>query len=475
MANYERLSSQDAAFIYAESPVAHMHVGSLAIFENPGLDEETLNRHVESRLHFVPRFRKKLAWVPVQQGRPVFIDDPHFDIRFHVRHTGLPRPGGEREAVRLMGRVMSRPLDRQRPLWELWSFELPDNRIALIHKTHHCLIDGISGVDLGTVLLDLTKDPPPGEPPPAWRAAEVPTKQRLLVDALVERYTQPAEIYHAVRAAVRPQREVVKRAIDVGRGVFSFGKAALERAPVTSLTKPIGPHRRFETVRMRLEDVKRIKDRFECTVNDVVLAVVTGGLRRLLLSRGDYVDGLVLKAMVPVSVHDPSKRMTYGNMVSMVSADLPVGEANPARRLEFVRQHLSGLKESEQAVGADFWVKLSEYAPPTLLSLAGRATVALKRTANVVVTNVPGPQSPLFLKGGQMIEAFPCVPIAGTASLGVAVLSYNGQLSFGLNGDWDIVPDLNVFARGIEEALRELRDAETPGRSASRGVAEQQG
>jgi diacylglycerol O-acyltransferase len=451
-----------------------MHVGSLAIFENAGLTEETLNQHIESRLHFVPRFRKKLAWVPAQQGRPVWVDDPHFDIRFHMRHTGLPRPGGEREALRLMGRVMSRPLDRQRPLWEFWSFELPDNRLAIIQKTHHCLIDGISGVDLGTVLLDLMKNPPPSEPAPEWRAAEVPTKERLLLDALVERYTQPAEIYRSLRAAIRPQREMVKRAIDVGQGVFSFSKAALERAPITSLTKPIGPHRRFEVVRMRLEDVKGIKNRFGCTVNDIVLTVVTGGLRRLLLSRGDYVDGLVLKAMVPVSVRDPSKRMTYGNMVSMMNADLPVGETDPVRRLQFVHQRMAGLKESKQAVGADFWVKLSEYAPPTILALAGRATVALQRMVNVIVTNVPGPQFPLYLKGGQMLEAFPCVPIASTASLGVAILSYNGQLSFGLNGDWDIVPDLDLFARGIEEALRELQDAATPGRIAASGADAEQ-
>ncbi|HVU05178.1 MAG TPA: wax ester/triacylglycerol synthase family O-acyltransferase [Polyangiaceae bacterium] len=467
MANYERLSAQDASFIYAESPVAHMHVGSLAIFENPGLTEDALNAHIESRLHFVPRFRKKLAWVPAAQGRPVWVDDPHFDIRFHMRYTGLPKPAGEREALQLMGRVMSRPLDRQRPLWEIWAFDLPDNRLALIQKTHHCLIDGISGVDLGTVLLDLMRNPPPGDPPPEWHPQELPSKERLLMDALVERVTQPAEILRSLRAAIRPQKEMLERAAEVGQGVFSFGRAAFERAPVTSLTRPIGPHRRFEIVRMRLDDAKRIKNRFGCTVNDVVLAIVTGGLRKLLIGRGDDVSGLVLKAMVPVSVRDPSRRMTYGNMVSMMSADLPVGEVDPAKRVHFVRERMAGLKESKQAVGADFWVKLSEYAPPTMLSLAGRATVALQRMVNVIVTNVPGPQFPLFLKGGEMLEAFPCVPIAGTASLGVAILSYNGQLCFGLNGDWDVVPDLDVFASGIRDALRELDDLATPAKLSS--------
>jgi WS/DGAT/MGAT family acyltransferase len=462
MPDYERLSAQDAGFLYAESPVNHMHVGSMAILENTGATEDELNAHIESRLHYVPRFRKKLAWVPAYQGRPVWVDDPHFDLRFHMRFTGLPRPGGEREALKLMGRIMSRPLDRQRPLWEIWIFELPENRIGLIQKTHHCLIDGISGVDIGTVLLDLMKNAPPGDPAPEWTPAATPTRSRLLVDAVLERYTKPAEIYRSWRAATRPQRELLRRAVEVGEGVFSFGRAALERAPVTSLTKQIGPHRRFEIVRMRLDEVKRVKNRFGCTVNDIVLAIVTGGIRRLLLSRGDNIEGLVLKAMVPVSVRDPSKRMTYGNMVSMMNADLPVGEANPMRRVEFVRESMAGLKESNQAIGADFWVKLSEYAPPTVLALAGRATAALQRMVNVIVTNVPGPQFPLYLKGGQMLEAFPCVPIAGTASLGIAILSYNGQLLFGLNGDWDVVPDLAALASGIEDSVRELDDVSTP-------------
>jgi diacylglycerol O-acyltransferase / wax synthase len=475
MSDYERLSAQDAGFLYAESPVNHMHVGSMAILENTGATEDELNEHIASRLHYVPRFRKKLAWVPAYQGRPVWVDDPHFDLRFHMRYTGLPRPGGEREALRLMGRIMSRPLDRQRPLWEIWLFDLPDNRIGLIQKTHHCLIDGISGVDIGTVLLDLMKNPPPGEPAPEWKPAETPTRGRLLVDALVERYTKPAEIYRSMRAATRPQREMLRRAVEVGEGVFSFGRAAFERAPVTSLTKQIGPHRRFEIVRMRLDDVKRVKNRFGCTVNDIVLAIVTGGIRRLLLSRGDHIDGVVLKAMVPVSVRDPSKRMTYGNMVSMMNADLPVGEPSPARRVEFVRESMAGLKESNQAIGADFWVKLSEYAPPTVLALAGRATAALQRMVNVIVTNVPGPQFPLYLKGGQMLEAFPCVPIAGTASLGIAILSYNGQLLFGLNGDWDVVSDLDVLARSIQESVKELEDVATPAQLGSNGAAARAG
>jgi diacylglycerol O-acyltransferase / wax synthase len=463
MAKYDRLTAQDAAFLYAESPVAHMHVASLAIFEDPGFTEEELSAHLESRLHLVPRFRKRIAWVPAQQGRPVWVDDPHFDIRYHLRYTGLPRGGGEREALTLVGRIISQPLDRSRPLWEMWVFELPGKRMGVIQKTHHCLIDGMSGVDLGTVALDLSPRPPPMERPPRWAPEPAPSAGRLLRDALVERWTQPREIARSIHSWTGPQRAALRNVMAVGQGVLSLGKSRLmERAPVTSLSQPIGRHRRFDIVRIPLDEVKHMKNRFGCTVNDVVLALVTGGLRRLLECRGESLDGLLMKATVPVSVRDPSRRMTYGNTVHMLSTDLPVGEANPRRRVEFIRRHMAGLKESNRAIGADFWARLGEYAPPTVLALAGRAT-ALHRGVNLVIANVPGPQFPLYLKGGRLLEAFPAVPIMGTTSIAVAVLSYDGQLSFGLTGDYDVVPDLHVLAAGIAAARDELRELVTPG------------
>jgi len=451
----ERLSAQDASFLYVESPVAHMHVGSLAIFDKLELSEQEINRHIESRLKYVPRFRKKLRWVPFGLDWPVWVDDPHFDVRFHIRYTGLPKPAGEREALNLMGRIMSTPLDRQRPLWEMWVFDLPDGKKGLIQKTHHCLIDGVSGVDLGTVLLDLSADVPRASEVEPWQPEPLPTKGELLGQSLRERFTRPAGLVRTLREAVGRPRELAARASDVAKGVVAFGKSSFEWAPKTSLSAPIGSHRRFEVVRTELGAVKAVKNHYGSTVNDVVLAMVAGGVGKLLRERGEDVDGLVLKAMVPVSVRDPSRRMTYGNMVSMMAADLPVGERNPKKRLDFVRQSMAGLKESKQAVGADFWVKLSEYALPTVLSLAGRAA-ALQRMVNLVVTNVPGPQFPLYLCGSRMLEAFPCVPILGTASIGVAVLSYYGMLNFGLTGDWDVVPDLKVLAEGIEESLVEL-------------------
>lgn len=452
----ERLSAQDATFLYAETPRAHMHVGSLAVFRGSNLTEDRLNPHIESRLHLVPRFRKKLAWVPLQQGRPVWVDDPHFDVRFHIRYTGLPKPGGEAELLRLMARIMSMPLDRDRPLWEMWVVDWKDDLQVIMQKTHHCLIDGISGVDMGTVVLDLSKDVPKPSAPPPFEPEPPPTGWRLVKDALVERATQPTEMYRSVRAATRAPRALAAKWADVAKGVMAFGKSSMELAPKTSLSGKIGPHRRYEVLRVDLATVKAVKAKHGCTVNDVVLAAVTGGLRRLMLARGDDVDGLVMKAMVPVSVRDPSQRMTYGNKVSMMTAELPVGEPEPLDRIEFVKQRMTGLKESRQAIGADFWVKLSEYAPPTVLALASRAT-AMQRVVNLVITNVPGPQFQLYMLGGELVEVFPYVPILGQVSLSVGCVSYNGMLNFGLAADWDVLPDLAVLRDGIAESLEELR------------------
>ncbi|RME02085.1 MAG: wax ester/triacylglycerol synthase family O-acyltransferase [Deltaproteobacteria bacterium] len=452
---YERLSPLDASFLYAESRVAHMHVGSLSIFEDPGLTTEEFYRHIERRLDLVPRFRKKLMWVPFDLGRPVWVDDEHFDVRFHVRHTGLARPGGETELKLLMGRLMSIPLDRDRPLWELWLVDLPRKRKALIQKTHHALIDGISGVDLATVLLDVcpeTDDPPPVP----WKPQPPPTPAELLKETLVEQAIEPREVLRRIRKMLQAPRAVKERVVETAKGMLNLGKASLDVAPKTSLSRQIGPHRRFEIVRTKLSEIKGIKNRAGCKVNDVVLALVAGGLRHLLLTRGDAIDGLEMRVAVPVSVRDPSERMTLGNRVAMMFACLPVGEPDPMRRLTRIQREMADVKESKEAIGADALVKLAGFAPPTILALAARA-VAVQWMANLTVTNVPGPQFPLYLRGGRMLEAFPFVPLIGTMSVGVAVLSYDGKLNFGLSGDWDVVPDLGVFAEGIEGALSELK------------------
>lgn len=454
MVRYDRLTPIDSSFLYAESPTAHMHVGALTFYEDLGLSEEALLAHIEARLHLVPRYRQKIAWVPGNQGRPVWVDDANFDVRNHVLFTGVSTAGSERDVLKLASRLLSRPLDRDRPLWEMWHVRMQDGRLCMISKSHHCLVDGISAVDIGTAIMDFTRDAPQIESP-EWKPERAPSATELLRDALVERATQPREMWRSVRAAARAPRDLVEKGRELAQGLASFSRSGLQLAPRASFTKPIGPHRRFEIVRADLAEVKAVRGRFHCTVNDVVLAVVAGAVRRLLISRGEDVDGLVLRTMVPVSFRSESERNTYGNKVSWVVADLPVGEPDPSARVKQVHASMAYLKQSKQAVGADFWFKMSEYAPPTVLALAGRS-VALQRMCNLIVTNIPGPQFPLFFRGAEMLEAFPVVPIAGTASLGIAILSYNGKMDFGINADFSLFPDIDVLASGIREALDEL-------------------
>ncbi len=453
MAGYTRLSPQDASFLYAESAHAHMHVGSLSIFEDPGLSPEELNAHIDRRLNLVPRFRQKLKWIPFDLGRPVWVDDPNFDVRFHVRHTGLPRPAGPAELRTLMGRLMSIQLDRHRPLWELWVVDLPRRRKAVIQKTHHALVDGISGIDLATVLLDFSADAPATEPPP-WRPSSAPSSVALMRDTLLHTLPHPLEALGTLRRVAPAPAKLLDQALELGRGLVSFGKAGLDVAPHTSLSTPIGAHRRFATVRTKLSDIKRVKNHFGSTVNDVVLALVAGGLRHFFRHRDEPVDNLTLRAAVPVSMRDPAERMTYGNRVAVLFAGLPVGEPSPERRLRRVSEEMAKVKESGEAVAAEALLKVADFAPPTILSLAAQAIVAKQWVVNLTVTNVPGPQVPLYLRGGKMLEAYPYVPLLKNTAVGVAILSYNGQLNFGLSGDWDAVPDLEVLAEGIEQELK---------------------
>jgi diacylglycerol O-acyltransferase / wax synthase len=455
---YERLAAQDASFLHIETPERPMHVGSLAVFEGGRFFDETgrfkleeARRIIGERLHLVPRFRKKLMNVAFQQGRPVWVDDDSFDLAYHVRLTALPRPGSEEQLRVLMGRLQAQVLDRRRPLWELWFVEgLEGGRVAIIQKTHHALIDGVSGVDVATVILDLEADPPPIEVP-QWEPQPAPTSSRLLAESVIERATQPAEIVRSVRAAFRGPRQVAERAGQVAQAVTRGAKLA----PKTPFNVRIGPHRRFEVARVDLAQVKAVKRDLGATVNDVVLAVVTGALRHFLLARGESVEGLNLRVMVPVSVRDESERMLLGNRVSAMLAELPVGEDDPRRRLELVHEQMAGLKESRQALGAELLVNATKYVPPTLLSLAARL-VARQRMVNLTVTNVPGPQIPLYCMGARMIEAFPYVGPIDNMALIIGILSYDGRLCFGLSADRDVVADLAVLAEGIEKGMAEL-------------------
>jgi WS/DGAT/MGAT family acyltransferase len=460
VANPDRLTGLDSSFLHLERDAAHMHVAGCMIFQGQAPTYDEMVEQISSRLHLVPRYRQRLAFVPLNQGRPVWVDDPHFNIGFHVRHTALPSPGGEAQLKRLAGRVFSQALDRSRPLWEIWLVEgLADDRFALLSKTHHALVDGVSGVDIFTVLFDTSPDPMPVAPPDHdWVPRPLPSGAQLLADALRERATVPAEIARGVRATLRGPRHVAGR---VGRalgGVSAVARAGMQAAPPSALNVRIGPHRRFTWVRGDLDDYKAIKNALGGTVNDVVLAVVAGALGRYLRMHGEATDELVLRAMVPISVRADVERGALGNRVAAMWAPLPIGVTDPAQRLLQISRAMDGIKESGQAVGAQVLTELSGFAPPTIMAQAARLQ-ARQRLFNLVVTNVPGPQFPLYMLGRELDAMFPMVPLAENQALGFAIMSYNGQLNFGLNADYDALPDLEALADELGASMQELTAA----------------
>ena len=483
---YERLSAQDSMFLHIEAPHQPQHVGSLGYMEAaPMLDGEgrfrldDMRELIAERLHLVPRFRKRVMTVPFEQGRPVWVDDERFDVGYHVRLTALPAPGSEEQLLSLFARLQSHLLDRRRPLWELWFVEgldrdaPPDERrVAVVQKTHHCLVDGIAAVDVATVLYDLERTPMRLDPP-RWDPEPPPSGPQLLIESLVERAVEPAEIARSMRAALRVPRQLAQRARDVVDAVA----ASSTTAPKMPWNVPISPHRRWMPVRVPLAEAKAIKDAASAderlggkvSLNDVVLAAVTGGLRTFLEHRSEPVDDLTLRAMVPVTMRPKEERdaaaaegtAATGNRVSMMNAALPVGEPDPVVRLRAVVDGMRVLKESGAAVGADLLLQMTNYAPPTVMAMASRLVVRT-RPMNLTITNVPGPQFDLYCLGSRVLEAFPYVQILDNQALTVAVLSFGGQLGFGITGDRDVLPDLDVLADGIRDEFRQLEKALVP-------------
>jgi WS/DGAT/MGAT family acyltransferase len=473
----DRLTALDASFLHLENGASHMHVAGVSIFEGEAPAYEDLLQHIEDRLSLVPRFRQKLRFVPFAQGRPVWVDDPHFNLRYHVRATALPPPGSEEQLKNLASRVFAQQLDRTKPLWEIWLVEglgrdaagTPETngegqlddvppRFALLSKTHHALVDGVAGVDITAVLYDTAANPetPPGKGS-SWVPRPEPTSMQLLGDALIERAVQPTEIVRSARSAFRAPRRLVSKGIDSLAAVGALARTGLG-APPTPLNVEIGPHRRFDWVRTDLNEIKEIKNALGGTVNDVVVAVVTGALREFLKQRGEQVDALTMKAMVPVSVRRDEEYGMTGNRVAAMMAPLPVYESDPLERLRIVSGALGDLKQSGQAVGAEMLTQLSGFAPQTVLAQAGRLQ-ARQRFFNLVITNVPGPQIPLYVLGRQLEDVFPLAPLAQRQALCIAIMSYNGRLNFGLLADYDAMPDLYLVAQGIRDAIDELRAA----------------
>jgi WS/DGAT/MGAT family acyltransferase len=462
----DRLTATDASFLHQEGPCSHMHIGLVLVFEGPvpGFDEYL--EHVRSRLHLVPRYRQKLAQPPFEAGNPRWVDDPSFNLEYHVRHAALPAPGTERQLHQLTARIASQQLDRSRPLWECWMVEGLNSspqgeleRFALIFKTHHSLVDGVSGVDLATVLFDVARSP---EPAPAevepWRPRPEPSSAELLLASVIGAVEGGAELVgRALAAGVRPSRSIGKLR-DSLEGLGEIVWAALNPAPETPLNVPIGPHRRFAITRQLLADYKTVKDAFGGTVNDVVLAVVSGALGRWLRSRGIRTEGVEMRALVPVSVRTSDDQGTLGNRLTVMRGPLPVYIDDPVTRLRVVHESMDGLKESKQAVGAATIAAVNNLAPPTILAQASRIQFST-RLFNLLVTNIPGPQFPLYVLGRTLQDLYPLAFLPENHALAIAIMSYNGRIEYGLLGDYDALPDIDLIALGIEESLQELLTA----------------
>jgi diacylglycerol O-acyltransferase len=456
----DRLSALDVSFLYMEQPTTPMHVGGLAVFQPPdeGFDYDRLVQLIEDRISLVPRYRQKIRWVPGHLANPVWVDDADFDVTFHVRRSALPRPGSDSQLRELVSRLMSRRLDRNRPLWEMYLVEgLEGGRIAVITKTHHAMVDGISAVDIGQVILDVTPTPR-DVPDDLWMPAPVPHMIGLVADAVTELVRRPTAVVDTVRMGVLDARTTAGKLVGAVGGLAAAARIAARPAPSTPMNVTIGEQRRFGVARTDLDDYKRVRKAHGGTVNDVVLATVAGALRGWLLSRGEAVTASTsMRALVPVSVRTEDERGTVGNRVSSYLVDLPVGEPDPVIRLSQVSYAMKGHKESGQSVGADALVALGGFAPPTLHSLGARAANGFtRRLFNLVVTNVPGPQFPLYAAGAQLLEMFPVVPLARGQGLSIGLTSYNGQVFYGLNADRDALPDVDVIGSLIEESLAEL-------------------
>jgi len=461
----ERLSALDAEFLHMEDGIAHMHVAGVSVFEGPAPAVDELGRLLTSKLHLIPRYRQRARFAPLGLGRPVWQDDPHFNLAYHLRHTALPPPGDDADLCRLMARLMSQPLDRSRPLWEAWMVEgLPKGHWAVISKIHHCMVDGISGVELLHVLLASERDEQLPEPQP-WEPAPEPSGPAVVLDAWSGLAADLAAAARRVPPALRDPRGAVRAVRETGQGVFRFGRH-LAATPLLSIEGTIGPHRAWAHSSVSIDDIRTIRHAFGGTLNDVVLAAVAGGYRKLLLRRGDDADQAVLRSLVPVSVRSEDARDVSGNRVSAFLYELPVHLADPVERLRVVREEMRDLKGSHMADAGEAATTLGDLAPPMIVGMVTRLGSRVmhrlpQRSVNTVTTNVPGPQVPLYCVGREMLEYYPYVPLSHGVRVGTAVLSYNGRLAFGITGDFDTAPDVGVLAGAIKGGVKELEKLAT--------------
>jgi diacylglycerol O-acyltransferase / wax synthase len=455
----DRLSAIDASFLHQEKRASHMHVGGIVLMDGPAPTHEEFTRHIESRLHLVPRYRQKLAFPRFEMGRPFWVDDPRFNINYHVRQTALPAPGSMEQLRGLAGRIFSQRLDRSKPLWEIWLVQgLKDGGFALVSKTHHALVDGVSGVDIATVLFDLSPETQDLEEREQFVPAQEPSQAELVAEGIKAIVKTPGRLAGEATRILRDPGATIDVAREAIEGVSEIAWAGLNPAPDVPLNVEIGPHRRVFWTQCDLADFKAVKDGLGGTVNDAFLAVVAGGLGRWLETRGVRTEGLELRGLVPVSIRAKEEHHALGNRITALRGPLPVYARDPVERLRIVRESMKGVKESKQALGAEVIAGMADFAPPTLLAQASRINFST-RLFNLIVTNVPGPQFPLYMMGREMREIVPVAFLPENHALAIAAMSYNGKLDFGLLADYDAIPDLEQMAGFFQESLEELLTA----------------
>ncbi len=456
----ERMSPLDSWFLHVEDDADHMHIGSVGVFEGPPPPWSELRDAIGAKLDLIPRYRQRIQRVPLRLARPVWVDDQHFQLDYHVRHTALPSPGGVEQLHLLVGRVMSQQLDRNRPLWETWFVEgLEGERWAMLSKVHHCVVDGIAGTDLLALILEEEPDALTAEPS-RWQAATPPARRTLVRDALGELVTQPVGVARGAVGAVRQPGHLAAQLAAAARGAAELA-GVLQPMPPSSLVGPIGPHRRYASAHASLADVKAIRKALGGTVNDVILAAVTNGYREVLLGRSELHDGTEVRSMIPVSLRSEDQRGEVNNRVTALFASLPVTIADPVERLVAVRAEMDALKGSGEAIAVATMVGATGMAPAMVVGLTLRSVTELiqrrgQRFVTTVTTNVPGPQQPRYLLGHRLLTASPYVPIGEGFRTGVAIFSYDGKLAFGVTADLDSTPDADVLAAGIEKGIAEL-------------------
>lgn len=462
---YQRLSAFDSSFFLFESPDAHMHVAAVGVFRaetnsaGRGVpDVRQLRDYLESRLHLFPRYRKRLDFTPIQR-HPIWVDDDRFNLRYHVRHTALPAPGDQQNLNDLAGRIMSQQLDHKKPLWELWLIEgLEGGRFALLAKVHHCMVDGASGVDLMTALLSPSREED-FEPAECWSPKPAPSRLDLLSDELRYSVGRPLAALRAARDALRRPEEASAHFTESAQAVWQALSAGFRVPPDTPINRPIGTHRRLDWCSISLAEVKHVKKRLDGTVHDVVLTVVTGAVRRFLKARRFPIGQLDFRIVIPVNMSSGTEDAKAANRVSALFLSLPIAERDPMRQFEKIKARTQRLQHSRAAQGIEILTRLMDWSGWDLLTFWGVRLASTVRPYNMIVTNVPGPQFPLYLLGRPLEAFYPHTPLFQNQGIGVSVMSYRGKVCFGLTADWDLVPDLSVFARAIDSSFAELSAA----------------